>query len=60
MPAGRNGTDLPGWIETARATRMPGITGFAHGLATSLGDVITGLTVHWSSGGTEGAASACR
>ncbi|WP_371641829.1 hypothetical protein [Streptomyces mirabilis] len=60
MPARRNGTDLPDWIDTARATRLPGINGFAHGLATNLEAVITGLTVHWSPGGTEAAASTCR
>jgi transposase len=57
MLARRTGADLPDWISTARAARLPGITGFAHGLTTDLEAVIAGLTVHWSSGGTEGAVN---
>ncbi|MFF7947685.1 ISL3 family transposase [Streptomyces griseorubiginosus] len=57
MLAQRTGADLPDWISSARATRLPGITGFAHGLTTELEAVIAGLTVHWSSGGTEGAVN---
>ncbi|MGW0712381.1 transposase [Streptomyces sp. NPDC002643] len=57
MLARRTGADLPDWISTARATRLPGMTGFAHGLTTDLEAVIAGLTVHWSSGGTEGAVN---
>ena len=33
------------------------MTGFAHGRTTDLEAVIAGLTVHWSSGGTEGAVN---
>ncbi|MGW3124210.1 hypothetical protein ACWDBW_45130 [Streptomyces sp. NPDC001107] len=33
------------------------MTGFAHGLTSDLNAVIAGLTVHWSSGGTEGAVN---
>ncbi|MGP4005686.1 transposase [Streptomyces sp. 4N124] len=57
MLAHRTGSDLPEWIDTARLAQVPGITGFAHGLATDLEAVIAGLTVHWSSGGTEGAVN---
>jgi len=57
MLARRTGADLPDWISAARTTRLPGITGFAHGLTTDLEAVIAGLTVHWSSGGTEGAVN---
>ncbi|QUC59160.1 ISL3 family transposase [Streptomyces sp. A2-16] len=57
MLARRTGADLPDWIGTARAARLPGMTGFAHGLTTDLEAVIAGLTVHWSSGGTEGAVN---
>jgi len=57
MLARRTGADLPDWIRTARAAQLPGVTGFAHGLTTDLEAVIAGLTVHWSSGGTEGAVN---
>ncbi len=55
-PAHRR-TDLPDWISTARAVRLPGMTGFARGPTADLEAVIAGLTVHWSSGGTEGAVN---
>ena len=57
MLARRAGADLPDWISTARAAPLPGLTGFANGLTTDLEAVIAGLTVHWSSGGTEGAVN---
>ncbi|WP_369229274.1 transposase [Streptomyces sp. R21] len=57
MPVRRTGADQPDWIRAARAARQPGISGFAHGLNTDLEAVIAGLTVHWSSGGTEGAVN---
>ncbi|MFE7076947.1 ISL3 family transposase [Streptomyces sp. NPDC057620] len=57
MLARRTGADLPDWISTAHAAHLPGVTGFAHGLTTDLEAVIAGLTVHWSSGGTEGAVN---
>ncbi|MFI1357732.1 transposase [Streptomyces sp. NPDC020898] len=57
MLAQRTGANLPDWISTARAARLPGVTGFAHGLTTDLEAVTAGLTVHWSSGGTEGAGN---
>jgi len=44
--ARRTGADLPDWISSARATGLPGITGFAHRLTTDLEAVIAGLTVH--------------
>lgn len=53
----RTGADLPDWINTARAAQLPGITGFARGLTSDLEAVIAGLTLHWSSGGTEGAVT---
>ncbi|MDQ1022564.1 transposase [Streptomyces umbrinus] len=53
----RTGADLPDWISTARAAQLPGITGFARGLTSDLEAVIAGLTLHWSSGGTEGAVT---
>ncbi|MBC9719493.1 transposase [Streptomyces sp. TRM66268-LWL] len=57
MLAHRAGVDLSDWIRTAPATKVPGITGFGYGLTTDLDAVIAGLTVRWSSGGTEGAAN---
>jgi transposase len=57
MLAHRTGADLPDWISTARDARLPGITGFASGLTADLEAVIAGLTLHWSSGGTEGAVT---
>ncbi|WP_266836638.1 hypothetical protein [Streptomyces sp. NBC_00038] len=51
MLARRTGSDLPDWTDTARDARLPGITGFAHGLTTDLQAVIAGPTVNWSSGG---------
>jgi hypothetical protein len=44
MFARRTGADLPDWISTARATQLPGVTGFAHELTTDLEAVIAGLT----------------
>ncbi|WP_406502865.1 transposase [Streptomyces sp. NBC_00212] len=53
----RTGADLPHWIDTARATQLPGMTGFAARLTSDIDAVTAGLTVHWSSGGTEGAVT---
>lgn len=53
----RTGADLLRWIDTARANPLPGITGFAAGLTADLEAVTAGLTMHWSSGGTEGAVT---
>ena len=50
--ARRTGADLPDWISAARTSRLPGITGFAHGLTTDLEAAIARLTVYWNSGGT--------
>ncbi|MCX5261755.1 transposase [Streptomyces canus] len=55
--ARRSGADLPDSISAARTSRLPGFTGFAHGLTTDLEAVIAGVNVHWSSGGTEGAVN---
>ncbi|WP_327666678.1 MULTISPECIES: transposase [Streptomyces] len=57
MLAQRTGADLPDWIRTVRDAELPGITGFARGLTADLEAVIAGLSVHWSSGGTEGAVT---
>jgi len=53
----RTGAELPDWINTTRAAQLPGITGFARGLTSDLEAVIAGLTLHWSSGGIEGAVT---
>ncbi|MEV6175359.1 ISL3 family transposase [Streptomyces sp. NPDC051954] len=53
----RTGGDLPHWIDSARAAQLPGMTGFATGLTADLEAVTAGLTVHSSSGGTEGAVT---
>ncbi|MEU5347338.1 transposase [Streptomyces sp. NPDC020766] len=53
----RTGAELPDWINTARAAQLPGITRFARGPTSDLEAVIAGLTLHWSSGGTEGAVT---
>ncbi|WP_331721270.1 transposase [Streptomyces sp. NBC_00212] len=50
----RTGARLPDWIDAACAAALPGITGFARGLTSDLEAVVAGLTLHWSSGGTEG------
>ncbi len=53
----RTGADLPRWIDTARATQLPGMTSIAAGLTSDIDAVTAGLTVHWGSGGTEGAVT---
>ena len=53
----RTGSDLPDWINTVCAAQLPRITGFARGLTPDLEAVIAGLTLPWSSGGTEGAVN---
>ncbi|WP_107090464.1 transposase [Streptomyces sp. WM6378] len=53
----RTSARLPDWIDAACAVALPGITGFARGLSSDLEAVVAGPTLHWSSGGTEGAAA---
>ncbi|MEU1854217.1 transposase [Streptomyces sp. NPDC019990] len=53
----RLGTTLPAWISAVDAGQLPGLTGFALHLLRDLDAVTAGLTLHWSSGGTEGAVN---
>ncbi|MGW0600102.1 transposase [Streptomyces sp. NPDC002776] len=51
----RLGATLPAWIDAVDASQLPGLTGFALHLLRDLDAVTAGLSLHWSSGGTEGA-----
>lgn len=53
----RLGNLLPGWIEAVVRDDLPGLTGFARGLNSDFDAVTAGLTLSWSSGGTEGAVN---
>ncbi|WP_251016556.1 transposase [Streptomyces sp. ISL-99] len=53
----RLGTTHPAWIDAVDASQLPGLTGFALHLLRDLDAVTAGLTLHWSSGGTEGAVN---
>jgi transposase len=53
----RLGPSLPVWIGAVEASQLPGLTNFAHHLLRDLDAVTAGLTLHWSSGGTEGAVN---
>ncbi|MFJ7271223.1 ISL3 family transposase [Streptomyces sp. NPDC099050] len=53
----RLGNQLPGWIEAVVRDYLPGLNGFARGLNTDFDAVTAGLTLSWSSGGTEGAVN---
>ncbi|MGP4052605.1 transposase [Streptomyces sp. 2A115] len=53
----QTGVLLPAWIEDAAEAGLPGLTGFARGLTSDLDAVTAGLTLRWSSGGTEGAVN---
>ncbi|MFF0095302.1 ISL3 family transposase [Streptomyces canus] len=55
--AHRLGPTLPAWIEAVDASQLPGLTNFALHLLRDLDAVIAGLTLYWSSGGTEGAVN---
>ncbi|MDX3233690.1 transposase [Streptomyces sp. ME19-01-6] len=57
MMANRLGFTLPAWIDAVDASQLPGLTGFALHLLRDLDAVTAGLTLHWSSGGTEGAVN---
>ena len=48
---------LPSWIDAVEASQLPGLTGFACHLRRDLDAVTAGLTLDWSSGGTEGAVN---
>jgi transposase len=57
MLTGRLGTTLPTWIDAVDTSQLPGLTGFALHLLRDLDAVTVGLTLDWSSGGTEGAVN---
>ncbi|MGY3199972.1 transposase [Streptomyces sp. TE5632] len=57
MMAHRRGPTLPAWIDAVDGSQLPGLTGFALHLLRDLDAVTAGLTLHWSSGGTEGAVN---
>ncbi|MCQ6246131.1 ISL3 family transposase [Streptomyces malaysiensis] len=57
MLTGRLGTQLPAWIDAVEASQLPGLSGFACHLRRDLDAVTAGLTLQWSSGGTEGAVN---
>jgi transposase len=54
---GRLGATLPTWIDAVDASQLPGLTGFALHLLRDLDAVTAGLSLEWSSGGTEGAVN---
>lgn len=49
----RLGPTLPAWINAVDASQLPGLTNFAVHMLRDLDAVTAGLTLHWSSGGTE-------
>jgi transposase len=53
----RLGSTLPAWIGAVDASQLPGLTDFALHLLRDRDAVTVGLTLHWSSGGTEGAVN---
>lgn len=53
----RLGAMLPRWIDAVEASQLPGLTGFAHHVRRDFDAVTAGLTLEWSSGGTEGAVN---
>ncbi|WP_234441410.1 transposase [Streptomyces scabiei] len=53
----RLGSTLPAWINAVDTSQLNGLTGFALHLLRDLDAVTAGLTLHWSSGGTEGAVN---
>jgi transposase len=50
----RQAAELPTWIEEVTTSGLPGLAGFAKGLATDLDAVTAGFTTNWSSGIVEG------
>ncbi|WP_327188196.1 ISL3 family transposase [Streptomyces sp. NBC_01334] len=57
MMAHRRGATLPAWTDAVDGSQLPGLTNFALHLLRDLDAVTAGLTLHWSSGGTEGAVN---
>ena len=57
MLTGRRGSTLPSWINAVDAGQSPGLANFALHLLRDLDAVAAGLTLNWSSGGTEGAVN---
>ncbi|MGW9032538.1 ISL3 family transposase [Streptomyces sp. NPDC055722] len=53
----RLGPTLPAWIDAVDVSQLPGLTNFALHLLRDLDAVTAGLTLRWSSGGTEGAVN---
>jgi transposase len=53
----RLGPTLPAWIDAVDASQLPGLTNFALHLHRDFDAVTAGLTLNWSSGGTEGAVN---
>ncbi|MEU8893507.1 ISL3 family transposase [Streptomyces sp. NPDC048442] len=53
----RLGSTLPTWIDAVDTSHLPDLTGFALHLHRDLNAVTAGLTLEWSSGGTEGAVT---
>uniref|UniRef100_UPI003BACEC52 transposase n=1 Tax=Streptomyces sp. NBC_01562 TaxID=2975879 RepID=UPI003BACEC52 len=53
----RRGAMLLTWIDAVDASQLPGLTGFALHLLRDIDAVTAGLTLAWSSGGTEGAVN---
>ncbi|MFF3412858.1 transposase [Streptomyces sp. NPDC002742] len=51
------GATLPTWINAVDASQLPGLTSFALRLLRDLDAVTAGLSLEWSSGGTEGAVN---
>jgi len=46
---GRRAAGLPTWIEEVTTSGLPGLAGFAEGLATDLDAVTAGFITNWSS-----------
>ncbi|MFI1369335.1 hypothetical protein [Streptomyces griseochromogenes] len=53
----RLGATLPNWINPVDAGQLSGRTGFALHMLRDLDAMTAGLTLHWRSGGTEGAVN---
>ncbi|KOV86925.1 transposase [Streptomyces sp. NRRL WC-3618] len=51
------GTLLPDWIDAVVRDDLPGLTGYARSMNSDFDAVTAGLTLSWSSGGTEGAVN---
>ncbi|WP_251018180.1 ISL3 family transposase [Streptomyces sp. ISL-1] len=54
---GRLGATLPAWIDAVDASQLPGLTCFALHMLRDLDAITAGLSLRWSSGGTEGAVN---